>query len=344
MKNFSEVINNKKIAQDFLNSKNVEFYEMLDLPYFNISIINSENPIILKKNHQLVDDVDYCLNSMWEDVYNFTSTNIKPHIKDILEKVGPCIIGLFYCPNNQPHNIKYPNDLVGKFILGSIKNLESGKKISNQDLLFNIIGNDIIMRIPKMVYQFCKIDTIKNDLITDIQNMNHHFTSYSGLPLNEIEGVVVSANYTYYKIDINNSSESDINIENFTTYNSIITDFINVYDDKIKNFNKFNSYIDNVSYVFTKYIENSQYIKNDNIDSKSLVAPGNTSVLNYSKINNESVKTFCLISELYRNIYKILLNGLRKHKKYCTIGDIILLTQDEVERWNQIVDYIVGKF
>ena len=112
---------------------------------------------------------------------------------------------------------------------------------------------------------------------------------------------------------------------------------LHAYTDKITQ-----SYTKTVCNLFNDYIINNEkptkFIEN-NIDIDSIENPniGQKFDIGYEYIPDQVTKTLCQESELYKNIFKVLLANLRKGKDFT---HCIYLTKKEVDEWNMIMKNI----
>ena len=109
------------------------------------------------------------------------------------------------------------------------------------------------------------------------------------------------------------------------------------YSDKIVS-----SYTKTVCNLFNNYIINGEkqtHTIENNIDIKGIESPyiGARFDIGYEYIPDQVTKELCKESELYKNIFKVLLANLRKGKDetHC-----IFLTKKEVNDWNLMMKSI----
>ena len=127
-----------------------------------------------------------------------------------------------------------------------------------------------------------------------------------------------------------------------SSYEFLLSDFIKFskihnYSDKIVA-----SYTKTVCNLFNNYIINGEKINHtieNNIDISGIESPyiGTKFDIGYEYIPDQVTKELCRESELYKNIFKVLLANLRKGKDetHC-----IFLTKKEVNEWNMIMKSI----
>lgn len=115
--------------------------------------------------------------------------------------------------------------------------------------------------------------------------------------------------------------------------------------DRMKNIErciKPNDYIQTVCNIFESYIiETKELVTHKlekNISASDIVAPGTVqSKVCIDFIKSLKTKILCQESDLYNNIFKVLLVNLQRHKsiEWCSY-----MNECQVERWNKVVDLI----
>lgn len=333
--------------------KDIKVFEKLDMFYFKVMISNN-NYTILSHNHKLITESDMIINSMWYDINNFVKDNIYNKCSEIYNKYGNVIIGFFYCPCEKPLHIKYNNFLNNnlsnnKFIISSVKTIHKHdiniQEFCVNNRLLNIrgIGGGPIISTDNNFIDYLNKYAHKEISKQTFINYCNNIKTFSGNAFNDIEGLIINDNGNLYQIIINDSN--DTKIYNRTDYDYLIKDFIEKFDklDILYSYNDNvnTAYLNTVCDIFLKYVEMSDvinYIDNE----KNLLPPGEQYIsdISYNLINNHNIETICKLSNIHKNIFRILYKGLKRHRKTTIYST---LSNDDIDKWNNIVDKISKK-
>lgn len=330
----------------YFNKNNVIIYEKMNMFYFKV-IINSSSCTILSHNHKIISEADIIINSMWKDVYDFVNKTLLPKQKIISDLYNSVIIGFLYCPSEKPLSIKYSKfyNIVNennKFIINNVKDLNKNDidvvKFCTSTNILNVrgIGGGPLMSFDNVFLQKLNDYAHKNISLIDFKKeIKNHIKTYSLNDLDDIEGIIIKSNKNIYQIIFN--STNDTKIYNRDDFELVITNFIHVFDSIDININNLYSYKDIISEIFLKYINNSD-INTKISNPDNLIPPGNHYIgdISYEYLNC-NILTICKLNDIYKNIFRILFNGLkhyRKKSKYSKLNDSTIL------KWNNIVDLI----
>lgn len=338
------------VSNSYNFTNDIIIYEKLNMFYFKV-IVNSLSCTILSHNHKIISESDIIINSIWKDVKDFVDINIVSKQKIISDLYGNVIIGFLYCPVEKPlkidystfYNIKNDNN---KFIINSVKDLNKND-INITDFcksinLLNIrgIGGGPIITYSNNVIEILNNYTHKNITLDEFIKLSKtEIKTYSGNEIEAIEGLIIKTNKDLYQIILN--STDDTKIYDRSEFEYLIKDFIDIWP-KIKNeLTEFNNYNTIISDIFLKYINTSNIITKIS-NYKNLNPPGHHYIgdICYELLNNNSIKTICKINETYKNIFRILFKGLKHYKKNSKYNN---LSNDYIDKWNNIVDYIIQK-
>lgn len=322
IKNFSEFKKQKNNGKlNALLKNDIEIYEKLNTYYFNIKIINNDIKLF-KSNGKEIDLTEQILNKMWDDPikdFNYFPTD--------LNNVN---IGLYYIPTSKPISTDYSNLFnISKYYFNTCYDLKTKEKI-NFDIAsyYNIPKIKPIFKGKISLKTFKDINLYINNKLSEIELVKSLTggNTFSNNDIENIEGIVIKSNKKLYQITINNNESLDISEQQFY-YDMFITDFINyVNTNNIDNLIIKNDYVKSVSNIFIDYLNKSNFIKNYIIEPSNLEFPhiGYYPGLNLDLLDNDNVKTICLANKLYKNMFTILLSGLRhtknsnKHSRYIT--------------------------
>lgn len=312
----------------------ISIYEKLDTFYFNIKIIDNKLKFY-KSNGKEIDLTERILNKMWEEPISF--------FNKIPENINNVNIGIYYFPVEQPLNINYKKLFdKSKYYFNVCYDLNDKKKIDLEydiDKFYNIPKFEILYKgllTPlniKDIYLYLNNKIDEQTLSKSIINEN----TFSGNTIDNIEGLILKTSKHNYQIKINNPVYIETELQRFY-YDMFITDFISY----IKNIDLkliTNNYINNVCNIFIDYINKTDFLKKYLIESNNLEFPhiGYYAGLNFDLLNNELIKTICLANPVYKNMFTVLLNGLRYKKKPYGI-----LTNEHCLIWNNIQEKIMG--
>mgnify|MGYP003291911829 FL=1 len=337
-------IRSSKYIKEFMQGCTIE--EKIDTHYITIDII-SRNAIVFKKaNGNEIDRVDLILNSMWNKLFldwnylklsnaNWFSTHVGYTIK------------MFYFPCATPILTQYDENI--RYIFDKV--IYNGHELNAEHILSDIKFPDVY-KIDFKCFQN-KIEDIEsvynaniNKLLSGEKSFSEVFVSLINkdsklFASNEPEGYVFKYKNKIYQLI--NSSDINRKIDKEkTSYEFLLSNFIkycklHAYTDKITQ-----SYTKTVCNLFNDYIINNEkptkFIEN-NIDIDSIENPniGQKFDIGYEYIPDQVTKTLCQESELYKNIFKVLLANLRKGKDFT---HCIYLTKKEVDEWNVIMKNI----
>jgi hypothetical protein len=160
----------------------------------------------------------------------------------------------------------------------------------------------------------------------------------------------VAANNSYGNTVINYwfySYDKDTKEYDRTQYEMLTKDFIDFWDnnenDIMNNLKLKVDYTHIINELFLHYINTTSLFRDNELSANNLIPPGNAYIgdLDYTIIDNSNVKTVCLLNETYKNVFRILYKGLKQPKKYNS--HFTILTENDVLKWNKMVDYIWNK-
>lgn len=344
----SKLINSVSKSEFISIMKKCIFEEKFDTHYVKVKILGSKKIVCCKSDGRAVTSEDIILNKMWSDyVEDFAYLQTTQEFQDFIKENVGCTLGLFYFPCHKPINIKYNFKSDRLYILHQIyDNYEKYEKLLSHNIHPNIHMPTDFSNIDKgfeiyypeyhyisepmadILYDTCKWEpTLKNSWCENIDDIEYIF------------------HYKNRYYQISNNKEYNIKPEHTerSSYEFVLCDFINF-------FNQFNieqlrgSYKQIVCTCFNAYIENwektTNYI-NNNVDASALLPPHigymHPDNIKPPYITNPKTLALCNESELYKNIFKILLANLKsiKKKKYC-----VYMNDKQIKQMNNIVKAI----
>lgn len=344
IKQLSEFKTQKNSAKlNTLLQKEISFYEKLDTFYFNIQIKYNSNSgyneiKFYKSNGKEIDLVERILNKMWEEPISYFN-KIPNVLNDNIN------IGIYYFPSEMPINTNYKKLFdKSKYYYNTCYLINDKKKT---ELDFNIAEFYKIPKYEKLYTGLLTLSCIKdvylylNDNINEIslvKTLINDIDTFSGNSIEDIEGLILKTNKSNYQIIINEPPKQDLSLQYFY-YDMFIIDFIayiknNNVDDLISN-----NYIQSVCNLFIDYINKTDFVKKYIIEDNNLEFPhiGYYGGLNFDLLNNEIVKTICVANPIYKNMFTVLLSGLRYKKKPHSV-----LTEQYCIIWNNLQKRING--
>ena len=333
-----------KYIKDFMLNCTIE--EKIDTHYVCVEIISKNEIKIKKANGKEIDRVDLILNSMWNKLFLDWNYLLLSN-KDWFESHVGYGIKMFYFPCEKPINTLYDENLRyifdytyfkdniydAKEVLSSLK-FPDAYKIDYKCLLNKVSPSSI-----RAIYQhhIHKLLNGEEDFTTVFMKL---IKDDSKIFAKEIpEGFIFKYNKKIFQIENN---KIEVEAQEKSSYEFLLSDFIK--------FSKMHNYIDRVNASYTKsvcnlfnnYIINGEKITHtieNNIDIKGIESPyiGEKFDIGFEYIPDQVTKELCKESELYKNIFKVLLANLRKGKDetHC-----IFLTKKEVNDWNLMMKSI----
>lgn len=354
-------------AVEFLEGCRI--YEKIDMFYFKVKIISKNSVDFYKANGSRIELKDIILSSMWKNPINELSKVLLSNQEQISKFVG-YTFGFFYLPCEIPLKTDYTSLFIknkARYIFSDVFN-PSGKRIDiKKDLS---IKNNIFLLLKdyKSIWIYNselykdkplneKFSFDRKELKNLIENKDSKFSSIKELVLNTLtykseklskqwlfaddtpEGYILKCENLNYQISFHSPVPQNYTEQSKVGMEFVITDFCrwikeyHTYGDLINS-----SYEESICNLFEAYIKTkeSKLSAYYNLTPEELEAPtfGYYSGTGYEYIPNKFVKEICQESKLKENIFKILLNGLKKQKQK---DNYMLITQETKDVWNQLV-------
>jgi len=333
-----------KYIKEFMEGCVIE--EKIDTHYVTIEIVSRNDIKIKKANGNEIDRVDLILNSMWNNLF-FDWNYLKVKNTSWFNSHVGYTIKLFYFPCAKPLLTEYNPEIRYMFdkIIFAGQELDTEYIIS--DLVFPKVYNVAYKNRMKKIKD---IETLYNEHIDKImaneEDINDMFLKLIDIEnskkfaVNDPEGYVFKYNSKLFQL---NTKKENRKIEQEkSSYEFVLSDFIKFcknsnYTEKIAP-----SYVVTICNMFNDYIINNEkkthYVEKM-IDPVSIEAPylGEKFDIGYECIPDQLTKTLCKESDLYKNIFKILLANLRRGKDF---SHCIYLNKREVDDWNNIMKSI----
>lgn len=342
-------------------------YEKIDMFYFKVKIVSKNSVEFYKSNGKLIKPEDIILSKMWREPIEDLSKVILT-AENLQDFVG-YTFGFFFLPCEKPlkvsYSIAYNNGF--KYFLNDVffdnKKLDFVKDERFLTLDFNELfssylvstkGSELYLnKFSADVFEFNEnyleeiINNAPDRTYKDMTEFLIWNFSYKDVPLIEEdivadekpEGYIFKNGNDIYQIIF---KESEVKFSEQSKLGMELT---------ILNFCKWIKTIDYGDLITASYVESvcnlfEKYLKYGNIDEKyyhitpeELEAPtfGYYAGTCYEFIPNKFVREVCMSNKLYENIFKILLNGLRRQKLK---NSYQLINIEAQAIWNSLVKTI----
>lgn len=344
-----------KYIKEFIQECTVE--EKIDAYYISMHILNKNELAFFKSNGKQIDRTDLVINEMWQkmfsDWYYFKTVNEIWFFNHIGFKVD-----FFYFPCDKPIQTKYRSDV--RYLISNIETLDGSLKSDDPQLEMdglNMLDEFHIKFKKQLKFKDFDIDEISEELLNILKNKSEETLSEffehiiektpdAIYAAEEPEGYIFRHNKkNKYAITKTDSEErKEMATSQKTQYEYLLLDFLKFFKESDNLESLFDhSYIRTVCQLFNSYILNwekeNENLESD-VDSDSLQNPyvGQRFDICYMNIPDGTTQRLCRESELYKNVFKILLVNLKKQKK--EDGTYMLMTPKSVKEWNEIVDII----
>lgn len=343
----------KKKARDFIY--NCHVYEKLDMFYFKLKIIAPTTYKFFKSNKEITVE-DLILNRMWkEPVLDFPKFLI-PHEEVVKNYVG-WSFGFFYLPCEKPLNTSYSEKFNKgiRYILSDVEDPSGNKNNIGTDILHILLENS---KIDMLLSSNIDVDmNIVNSILegsskSQYSKLSSYFESEVLSKIGKLYADDVPEGFIFKHKDYNNyqllfkerpnmNQHSKLGLEIFISRFADWAEWMDKNDELLPLISY--SYIDTVCSLFKAYYKDentnnfSQY--HYGVSSSDLEAPtfGYYAGTGFEYIPDKETRTLCESSELCENIFKILLNGLKKPKNNTNYQYLSDLSR---ERWNNLVQKV----
>ena len=333
-----------KYIKDFMLNCTIE--EKIDTHYVCVEIISKNEIKIKKANGKEIDRVDLILNSMWNKLF-LDWNYLMLSNKEWFEKHVGYVFKMFYFPCEKPINTLYDKEL--RYIFDYA--YYAGEIFEPEKVLADVKFPDVYKIDYKCLLNKTSLSSIRalyhhhiKKLLEGEENFAEVFLKLikddsKVFAIEKPEGYIFKYRKKIFQIE---NDKIEVEPQEKSSYEFLLSDFIKFskihnYSDKIVA-----SYTKTVCNLFNNYIINGEKINHtieNNIDISGIESPyvGTKFDIGYEYIPDQVTKELCRESELYKNIFKVLLANLRKGKDetHC-----IFLTKKEVNEWNMIMKSI----
>lgn len=332
----------------FLDECTVE--EKIDTYYVSVEIRSKNNIVFIKSNGKVIDRCDLILNEMWQQMFN-DWTHFKMVNQDWFDSHIGYKIFMFYFPCSKPILTEYKDNIsyvIDRMEYGATVIYDCEEEMKDMKMIDNFkISFKKFLKKSYTLNEFInkiriadKENNSYDDVFESIIDKENSIIFASGKP----EGYIFKSGKKYIYQIVCNKSENRVASAEKSQYEFLLLDFIKFWNNT-ENIEHFldNNYIKTVCNLYNLYISQERKIGviEKNIDPNSLQSPciGKRFDICYINIPDEQTINNCKESELYKNIFKILLVNLKrmKNENHC-----ILMNNRTTEQWNDIVRTITN--
>ena len=298
--------------------------------------ISENNVRIINKGRELTE-VDYFLNSLYNDVEVIIESYLTDQDrKSLVEKYGEFDLHLFYFPSEKPRHTEYPGIKNYKSIILSdiwFKDTDAKKKAEKYVIL------EEVAKVMGMRTATLNIMEVTHGLCMAVFNFQHNEKYWSlfetcryfagnGTPVNgdltSTYGILLKVNDRVWQIPINEYERIPYDSMHNQYRDIILHDFVSeimnnpVFVDSVKQVyqnskkagdNPGTSYLVSMQYAFLHYINRTDVFKKYYIEPKDLmpVHYGYTSDISFSMIIDDvTVYTICRHNPLMKEVLRLL--------------------------------------
>lgn len=340
---------------------NCEIQEKVSAFYFHVRILSESKVVVYKSDYKEIKQEDIILNKMWKDPVEEIPEILFKN-PDVTKQMIGWTLSFFYFPTEKPLVVKY--DLSGwwKYLLAfatdekrrpvDIDSISDWIDLSNYSSLvrhkgYTLKDEERTEEDKKLVEQALRADTVDSMLqwIEKIVDSSDKKTNMIASSLQEAEGVVLRWKGDIYQV-VYNSPKRDVK-DNRLSLEFFIHSFCrwlreNEWQEQVKS-----TYVNTVCSLFYCYWKawmsdkkKLEVFKYYNIKAEDLESPtfGYYPGTCYELITHKQVRELCMNDPLLDNMFKILLNALKKTK---TMREgSMLVSEDDIRVWNDCVAFI----
>jgi len=338
IKNFCDITGDEI---KYLISHPITLSEKLDAIYFKIEITSAISIPLKTPKFNAVSDVDCMINSIYKDISDFAYKEIYNVRKELTDKYGDLRIGFFYLPVGKTKHIDYSESNIYKYNknfgtgwLGLsdvyFYNTDSRKQYTIWDIYNDLSDNGINIGKPCIIYENKSfgavsaemIDAIKSDpnpvntamLFISLVQDPLACATYSGLPVDKIEGYIIKCCSKQWQIKINNA-EPHIDKDTKKIYrDAVLRSLVRDLLSKTGIINTIRGmkcqYEDKVAYVFEEFINSTDIFSKLLIEPEDLLPPidGYIGEMCIDTLQSDNVKVICKYNKTFANILRMFLH------------------------------------
>lgn len=302
--------------------ENCIFSEKIAAFYFHVKILSDNLVKFYKSDHQEIKNEDIILNRMWQfPVQDFTRIFLS-HPEFTKKHIG-YTFSFFFFPVPEPFFIEYRDDF--RYVIANIQ--DKYKKQVNPDNiklheLSNLIRNNSVNITDKKrnfnPKDLTSLESARKTLLEFFHNKDIPESCCKG-NYDKAEGIIMRWKGNNYQIILNSPEQKEKEKTNRLPLEYILKDFSeylgNAKNNCISLIND-NDPVKNICNLFSEYIKSADfnYYK---ISAEDLTSPnfGYYSGTGYEFIPSARVRKTCKENMLADNIFKVILNAMRRHHK-----------------------------
>ncbi len=315
--------------------------EKIDTYYVCVEIASKNNVFFKKSSGKVIDRSDLIVNEMWQRFVNDWK-HLQLVNDDWFEEHIGYKFHMFYFPCSKPILTQYPDNIsyiidrveFNNVIVEDAESVFSGMNMVDK---FNIAFKHLLVKkddISEPVDGFISGSGELSEYAKGIIDFDKSVIFATEKP----EGFI----FKYGKKHIYQTCSNDdarVASAEKTQYEYLLVNFTKFWNSDESVVDCLNqSYTKSVCNLFNKFIAKEKETKEieNNIDASSLESPcvGKRFDICYVNIPDEQSVALCKESELYKNIFKILLINLKRTKD---MEHSIMFTKKNIEDWNMIV-------
>jgi len=313
----------------------------------SIDVISRDKIKVRKANGLEVNEVDLTLNSFWNDVVRDWETAVMKWPDTFNDHLG---MSIEVCMLNEEGQMS-PN--VTQFQKQRVYVIEHVISHDGQDLTEDL-KSEIAKALTYSVDDACCLATrddlnfiegeavdvkLSGDitLTVDRDKLFRDPSDVAGFMIELADGTLLKA-----MVQEKQAREKKSTVALEFLYADILKWLLSDDMANIEKCVKPNDYIGTVCNMFETYIISTKELVTHhlekNIDATDLVAPGTVQTKVCTDfIKSQRTKILCQESDLYNNIFKVMLVNLQRHKdlKWCSY-----MNKAQVEKWNKVVDLV----
>lgn len=325
--------------------------------YFHVKILSKTVIKIYKSDYKELSQEDLIMNKMWKDPY-IEIPQILFNNPEVLDQMIGWTLSFFYFPVEKPLLVEYDLSEGWKYMLAFAVD-ERKKPIDISDIDMSLIST--LFRSKPYILKDSKRteeekhaikDAVKSndvgvliDLIEDLIDKSDKNSNMLANSLQEAEGLVLRWKGDIYQIVYNAPNEKvKDNRLSFEFFIHMFCQWLKSTDYTECLSQSYIKSVCNLFYCFKKgWLDDNGkdlLLSYYNINPEDLEAPtfGYYSGTYFELIPHKLVREWCMKDKMYDNMFKILLNALKKTRNPSKSS--MLVTEEDTKEWNLCVGNI----
>lgn len=325
--------------------------------YFHVKILSKTVIKIYKSDYKEISQEDLIMNKMWKDPY-IEIPQILFNNPEVLDQMIGWTLSFFYFPVEKPLLVEYDLSEGWKYMLAFAVD-ERKKPIDISDIDMSLISTlfrskPYILKDNKRTEEekHAIKDAVKTndvgvliDLIEDLIDKSDKNSNMLANSLQEAEGLVLRWKGDIYQVVYNAPNEKvKDNRLSFEFFIHMFCQWLKSTDYTECLSHSYIKSVCNLFYCFKKgWLDDNGkdlLLSYYNINPEDLEAPtfGYYSGTYFELIPHKLVREWCMKDKMYDNMFKILLNALKKTRNPSKSS--MLVTEEDTKEWNLCVGNI----